>query len=176
MKGYDSLKQFSEDIKLYNAAKMLNSGRDDGGETLKSFVKKRIDERLKKASKRFKSKGYSKQELVFIATHDSLKKLNNLEEFIYACFENSSNYKGQYKKIFTSKPFKEGKLGKLYPHIPLNVNSKQDLLKFIRTCGEVNKNELEFVMDALYQKRWKPWLSELVTEGKIKNRYGRWYS
>lgn len=169
MKGYTSIKQFVEDIRLYNAAKMLNVARDDGGETLKMFIKKRIDERLSKASKQFNSKGYSKQELMFIATHDSFRKINNIDEFVSACFDSEAVSKDNYKKIFLSKPFKEGKLAKLYAHLPLNVSSKTDLWRFIKMSGEINKNELESIMDSLYEKKWRIWLSELLDEGKLKN-------
>ena len=175
MKGYTSLKQFADDFRLYKTAKSMDMGRTNG-ESIISYMKKRIDERLKNATPSFKNKGYSKQELLFIAAHESTKRINNVEEFIATCFDKNHVSKDDYLKIFKSKPFKEGKLGKLYTHLPLSLNSKTDLLRYIKNRGEINKEELESLMDSLYPKYWRTWLSELVDERKIRNRFGWWYT
>src|SRR3989344_7298261 len=90
MKGYHSLKQFVQDYKLYKTAKKVDPGRD-AGETVTSFLRKRINARLKCASKQFKDilkkNNYSKDDLVLIATHDYMDDIHALEHFMKACFE-----------------------------------------------------------------------------------------
>ena len=43
MKGYNSIRQFVEDYKLYLAAKKIDPGKE--GETITSYLKKRIKKR-----------------------------------------------------------------------------------------------------------------------------------
>ena len=88
MKGYNSIKEFVEDYKLYIAAKKIDPGKE--GETITSYLKKTIDQKIAKASNNFKTmiihKGYTSYDLKLIATHDSLRSLHNIESFLKECF------------------------------------------------------------------------------------------
>lgn len=176
MKGYNSLKQFVDDYRLYIAAKKIDPGRE--GETITLYLKKRIDMRLANASKQFKSsvrkRGYSKDDLKIIALHDHMKRIHDLEFFIRNCF--GINYAGivHYRKLLSSNAFKAGRLCRLYEFIPLKIENKVDFLRFIKAKGSISKAELSAVMSSIAKKEWKSWLNELIDSGRIRECKGRW--
>lgn len=173
MRGYMALQQFYEDHKLYKTAKSIDTGRDSG-ETITSFMKKRIDNRFLNASKSFKSKGYTKDDLVILATNESFKKYYNFSEFLNECFEKKSNPEANIKKILSSKPFKDGKLKNLYTLLPIDTSSKNDLFRFLRSRGTINNTELEILMKRFASRNWKKWLNELLEERKVRRLDGMW--
>ena len=170
MKGYNSLKQFTEDYKLYAVARKIDPGRGEG-ETLISFMKKKINNKLKHASKNFnnmlKKKNYSKNDLFLIATHDNIRMINNLNMFVEECFEKFQITPLLYRKILSSNAFKSGKLKMLYEFIPIKIKTKDELLRFLRARREIPKEELKVIMDYVCKENWSMWLRELEDKNNI---------
>lgn len=179
MKGYNSIKQFVDDYNLFRIAKNIDQGRDDGGETITSIMKKRVSQRFSNASKQFKSvihkRGYTENDLKFIAVHDSIKEIRCLEEFIRKCFENRNNELFAYKAVLSSNAFKSGRLRQLNHLIPLKIDNKTEFIRFLKSRRELPKAELEQIMNIVCGRRWRAWLYELIDKGKIFEKGGRWF-
>ncbi len=178
MKGYNSTTQFVQDYRLYMAAKKIDPGRE--GETITSYLKKRVKRRLSSASARFKAmlkkRGYSTDDLRIIATHDYLKDIPSLEFFIKECF--ALNYAGpaHYKKLLSSNAFRSGRLKRLYEFVPPKIETKTEFVRFIRARKGIPKSELTAVMNQLCRKNWRNWLNELIDKGRIQEQGNRWFA
>lgn len=177
MKGYNSLAQFVQDYSVYISAKKIDPGKE--GETITSYLKKRINKRLSRASKQFKAmlkkKNYSIDDLKLIAMHDYIKNLLDLEYFIRNYFE--TNYVGpqHYKKLLKSSAFKSGRLKRLYEFVPVRIETKNDFIRFIKMRRRgVSKQELTAIMNSICKKRWHSWINELIDDNKIREDKGRW--
>ncbi len=177
MKSYNSLKQFVSDYKMYRAAKKIDSGRE--GETITSYLKKKIDRKLTLASRHFKAmlkkRGYTMNDLVLIATHDSIRNVYSLESFVRECFGLSYTSPLHYKKVLSSNAFKSGRLKRLYEFIPPRIETKEEFTRFIKGRRDIPKSELTVLMSQLCKKNWRIWLCELVDKGKIVEQGGRWH-
>ena len=178
MKGYNSIKQFVEDYKLYMAAKKIDPGKE--GETITSYLRKRVKKRLSAASKQFKAmikkRGYSMIDLMLIGTHDSIKSIYDLESFVKECFGVDYVTKLNYKKLMSSNAFKNGRLKKLYEFIPLKIETKIDLIRFIRIRIKIPKEELAVIMNNICSKNWHAWMNELIYIGKLRDKGGSWFA
>ena len=178
MRGYHSLKQFIQDYKLYRAAKKIDPGRDNG-ETVTSFLKKRIDNRLAYASKQFKAmvinRNYSITDLMLIATHDTISYIHNIEVFVKECFETTYANPLHYKKVLSSNAFKTGRLKRLYEFIPHKIQTKNDFVRFLKSRREISKTELNVIMNQICRESWREWLNELIDKNKIQYRDNRWF-
>jgi len=173
MKGYNSLKQYIQDYRIYLAAKRMDPGRD--GETMTSFLKNKIDLKLKTASPSFKSmlkrNNYTPNDLKILATHEVIGEISDLREFGRVCFGGGC-YSIYIKKIISANAFKNGKLKKVYEFIPLSIRSKKDFLEFMRVHRSISKSDLNIIMRQVSIGNWKVWLSELVKEDKLFFRRG----
>jgi len=178
MKGYHSIKQFVNDYNLYMAAKKIDPGKD--GETITSYLKKRISNRISLASKQFnnmlKKRSYSINDLKIIATHDYIKHIENLEFFVKECFGLNYVTPAHYKKILSSNAFKAGRLKRLYEFIPLRIETKIEFMRFVRTKRGIPKTELSAIMSYICRNNWKEWLNELIDKGKIQEQGSKWYT
>ena len=177
MKGYNTLKQYIQDYKLYRAAKKIDPGRNNG-ETITLFLKKRVDERLNCASKRFKTmikkRNYSVTDLMLIATHDTVSYIDTIEFFIKECF--GVNYASplHYKKVLSSNAFKTGRLKRLYDFIPHKIQTKNDFIRFLKSRRQISKAEFSVIMNQVCRENWRKWLDELIDKNKIQHHNGRW--
>jgi len=176
MRGYSTLKQFSADFHLFQIAKKIDPGRE--GETITSYMKKRIDDRLAKVTKSFNDRllkqKYSVDDLKFIAIHDSLGTLYHVEFFVRECF--GTNYAGpeHYRKLLKSAAFKSGRLKRIYEFIPARIETQNDFIRFIKMRKGISKSELNVIMNAICKKDWHVWLDELIDNNKIIQDRGRW--
>lgn len=173
MKGYNSFKEYRDDYRLYLAAARIDPGRENG-ETITSFLKKRIDLKVKNSSKSFKKiirkNHYNSEDLKIMATHDTIGEINQLKDFIRVCF--GKNYAfSNYKKLISSESFKSGRLKKLYDFVPHSIKSKEDLLDFIRN-NKMTHTELYSITNIICKGNWKSWKEELLNEGKIRIKRG----
>jgi len=177
MRGYNSLRQFVDDHKLLRAAKKIDPGRDSG-ETVTSFLKKRVDQRLVNASKQFnnmlKKRDYSKNDLILIAIHDTISGVQSLEAFVKECFGKGYVGPSRYKKVLASTAFQSGRLKLLYSIIPRQVNTKTEFVRFLKTRRYISKEELQSIMSHICEKNWRLWLYELIDKEKIREEQGRW--
>ena len=177
MKGYNSIRQFVEDYKLYLAAKKIDPGKE--GETITSYLKKRIKKRLSAASKQFrammKKRSYSMIDLMLIGTHDSIKNIYDLEFFVKECFGVAYATKANYRKILSSNAFREGRLKRLYEFIPFKIETKAEFIRFIRSRNNIPKAELSVIMNQICDKNWRAWLNELIDMNKIRDKGGSWF-
>lgn len=177
MKGYSSLKEYVQDYKLYIAARRIDPGRE--GETITSFFKQKMDLRMNNASKGFKKmlqdKGYSKDDLMIMATHDIIGDMSELRDFIRVCFGDSYVPK-YYKRLLSTKAFKSGRLKRIYEFIPLLIETKGEFVDFIRSNRNLTKYELRMIMGYICHKNWKKWVEELITENKLTVRRGCYYA
>jgi hypothetical protein len=177
MKGYHTLKQFVEDYSLFLAAKKIDHGRDSG-ETITNFMRKKINDKLNNATKHFRKfmarNNYNKDDLRLIATHDTLRTIRSLEQFIKECFEVRHASHPSYKKVLSSNAFKSGRLNQLYVFIPKSIETKTDFYRFIRMRRNVPKGELNVIMGQICKKNWREWLYELISKEKIQDHRGRW--
>ena len=177
MKGYHSLKQFIEDYSLFLAAKKVDPGRDSG-ETITNFMRKGINAKLKNANKHFRKfmakNNYDKDDLRLIATHDTSRSIRSLEQFIKECFGVRYANHPSYKKVLSSNAFKSGRLKQLYEFIPKSIETKTDFFRFIRSRGNVPKDELNVIMSQICKKNWREWLYDLISKEKIRDNRGRW--
>lgn len=173
MKGYNTLKEFVNDYKLYLGAKRIDPGRD--GETITSFFKNRIESRLKNSTERFKSmlkkNKFTNEDLKIMATHDVMGEIPELRSFVRVCF-GDGYISAHYKKIISTNAFKSGRLKKIYEFIPLSIKSKRDLLDFIRNNRGITKSELNTIMNQICTQNWRAWIEELNQESKIAFRRG----
>ena len=84
MKGYNSLKEYMQDYKMYLAVEKMDPGRES--DTMTSFFKNRIKTRLKNSSASFKAmlkkNDFSEQDLKLIATHDLMDDMDSVHKFI----------------------------------------------------------------------------------------------
>lgn len=173
MKGYNSFDEYRKDYLLYLAAARVDPGREKK-ETITSYLKKQIDTKMNKSSEKFKKSikknHYKTEDLKIIATHDVIGEINELKDFIRVCF--GKNYAfSNYRKLISSEAFKKGKLKKLYDFIPYSMESKEDLLDFIRN-NRMTISEVNSIMKIISNTKWKIWKEELIAEGKIKLRRG----
>ena len=177
MKGYNSIRQFVEDYKLYLAAKKIDPGKE--GETITSYLRKKMNKRLSAASKQFKTmmekRGYSMIDLMLIGTHDSVKSIYDLESFVKECFGIAYVTKSNYRKVLSSNAFKEGRLKKLYEFIPFKIETKAEFVRFIRSRNNIPKAELTVIMNQICNKNWHAWLNELIYMNKIRDKCGSWF-
>lgn len=177
MKGYNSVKQFCQDHQFLRIAKKIDPGRE--GETITSFMKKRIDTRLKKASSQFKTlvknRNYSVDDLKLIATHDSIKSLHNVEFFVKESYGTNYVSPAYYKKVLSSNAFKSGRLKRLYEFIPHKLETKQEFIRFIRSRKGISRTELTVIMNQICKKDWHQWLNDLLDKNKIHDDRGRWF-
>jgi len=178
MRGYNTLKQFSKDYWLYKTAKEMDPGREEG-ETITSILKKRIDDRLKNATKQFrnmlKKRNYSKLDLVLIAVHDNSGRTEDFEKFIKECFDTEVASFEHYKKVLASNAFRTGRLKKIYNFIPYMIETKRDFEIFIKMKHGIPKQELSVIMNYICKDKWKRWLHELMEQDKLVCRNGRYY-
>ncbi len=176
MKGYNSLRQFVYDYKLFLVAKKIDPGKE--GETITFYLKKRIDERLSLSSKQFKAmlkkRGYSVTDLKVIAIHDCVYSISSLESFIREYFGLNYITPAHYKRILSSNAFKTGRLKRLYEFIPLRIETKIEFVRFIRARRSIPKAELSAIMNQTCNKNWRDWLNELIDNGKLQEEAGRW--
>jgi hypothetical protein len=177
MKGYTSLKEYVKDYKMYLAAKRIDPGRN--GETITSFFKQRMDLRMNNASlgfkKMLKNKGYTNDDLKIIATHDVIGEISELRDFIRVCF-GDSNVSKYYKRLLSTKAFKNGRLKRIYEFIPLTIQTKRDFVEFIRSNRNTTKSELKIIMNRICEKNWRGWVDELLVENKLFVRRGCFYA
>ena len=173
MKGYNSLKEYVQDYRLYLAAKRIDPGRN--GETITSFFKQKMDLRMNNASFRFKKmlkdKGYTKDDLRIMATHDIIGEISELREFIRVCFGDSHVSK-YYKRLLSTKAFKSGRLKRIYEFIPLTIETKREFVDFIRSNRNLTKSELTTIMNYTCHKNWRLWVDELLKENILFIRRG----
>lgn len=178
MKGYKSLKQFVEDYGLYITAKKVDPGKE--GETITSYLKKRIKQRLSTASKNFKAtikkQNYSMDDLKIIATHDSMEHIMDFESFVKECFALDYVTQKHYKRLLSSRAFRNGRLRRLYEFVPLQIRTKTQLFNFIRSRRGISKSELEAIMNHLCKNDWKQWLNELIDKKSVGEDHGRWFA
>ncbi len=176
MKGYNSIKQFVDDYKLYLAAKKIDPGKE--GETITSYLKKKIKERLSAASKQFKAmmekRGYSMIDLMLIGTHDSIRSIYDLESFVKECFGVAYVTKANYRKLLSSNAFRDGRLKRLYEFIPFKIETKAEFVRFIRSRNNILKAELTVIMNQICNKNWHIWLNEMIDKNKIRDKGGSW--
>ena len=135
MKGYDTLKQFTEDYWLYLIAKKVESRDSCKDTTIESVLKKRIAKRMESASEQFKKtikdNRYSRTDLNLIAIHKNSGTIRNLDDFIdYFASFNETTIK-HYIQIMSSSAFKTGRLKKLYRFIPRKIKSRREFLIFM---------------------------------------------
>lgn len=177
MKGYNSLKQFVSDYKLYMVAKKIETKKD--GETITSYLKKKIDRKLFLASEHFKAmlkkRGYAMNDLKLIAAHDSIRNVHSLEYFVRECFGLYYVSPLHYKKVLSSNAFKTGRLNRLYEFIPSRIETKEEFVRFIKGRKGIQKSELTVLMSQLCKKNWCSWFYELVEKGNIEENRGRWH-
>lgn len=175
MKGYNTLKEYIQDYRLYLAGKRIDPGRDSR-ETLTAFLKKRISYKLSNATKNFKKmikkNEYTQEDLKFIAIHEVMGEICSIQEFSSLCFSSGQNI-SFYKKLLSTKAFQKGQLKKLYDYIPESINTKEDFISFLRTNPGLNFSELKAIMKYICKKDWQSWLSALKTENKLRLRMGR---
>lgn len=175
MRGYSTIKQFIFDHKLYRNAKKIDPGRE--GETITSFFKARIDSRMKNASKSFKSmitkNKYALNDLKFIATHDTMSDIHNLEHYIKECFGTNYASPKHYKILLASNAFRSGRLRRLYQFIPVRIETKNAFIRFMRTKRGITTAELNAIMSVIGNKKWQSWLDELEDDNKLTNHDGR---
>lgn len=182
MKGYHTLNQFIKDYRLYKAAKIVDLDVDFNlerkkRETITSLTKKRIDKRLVNSTKQFKDmikrNNYSKDDLIFIAVDKSLKdEPCSIEDFLEECFDINNLNESHYKKLLSSKAFKTGKLKKLNQIIPLSINTREDILRFIKGYKGISKSELNIIINKLCKRKGHRWVNELLDEDKIYEKQG----
>ena len=175
IKGYNTLKQFIQDYKLYRIAKKIDPGRNKG-ETVTMFLKKRMDKRLACASKQFKAmvqkRNYSKLDLMLIGTHDTLNIINSIEAFIREYFALNYATPVHYKKVLASNAFKTGRLKRLYDFIPPKIRTKDDFMGFLKSRRRISNAELSVIMSQICEKNWRKWLKELIDKNKILHHNG----
>ena len=176
MKGYNSLNQFVEDYRMYLAAKKVDPGKE--GETITSFLRKKIGIRLSLASKQFKAalkkRNFSMNDLKIIAVHDTARNIPSLEFFIRECFGLSYVSSSHYRKVLSSNAFRAGRLKRLYEFIPIRIETKSEFIRFIRSKRDIPKAELSAVMNYICSNDWRQWLNELIEAGKMQEQGGRW--
>ena len=176
MKGYNTLKQFVQDYKLYLTATKVDPGRT--GETITSYLKKRMRSRFRNASKQFnnmiKKRQYSVNDLKLIATHDTIGRMHNLEFFVKECFGINYVNEKHYRKLMSSNAFQSGRLKRLYQFLPNKIKTKTEFLRFLRSKYELSKSELTVIMNQVCENNWRIWLNELLDKGKIQDKGNRW--
>jgi hypothetical protein len=177
MRGYNTLKQYCEDYYLYTIAKKIDPGRDNN--TLTSFMKKNMSDKLKNATKNFKElikkNNYSTDDLKMIALHDSLKSIPNFDAYAKECFDSKFISEKHLKSILSSSAFRSGRLKRLYSFLPLRIQSKSQFLSFMRKRRAIQVVELEAIMKFVGNETWRKWFEELLTKGTISCENGRYF-
>jgi hypothetical protein len=175
MKGYNTLKEYIQDYRLFLAAKRADPGRDSGM-TLTNFFKKRIENKLQKATVKFKSmmkkNHYNEEELRIIATHEVIGSIDSIQDFVFICF-GSGHQISLYKKVLSTNAFRNGQLRKIYDFIPNSISTKDEFIELLRSNRGWNRSELNIVMHYICKANWRVWLADLEQDNKIVLRKGR---
>jgi hypothetical protein len=176
MKGYNSIKQFVQDYQLYRVAKKVDPGRE--GETLTSYLRKQIEYKILNATQQFRKmimkKDYCWTDLILIGVHDSLRGLYSFEFFVRACFNTTFVSSNHYRKVLSSNAFKSGRLKRLDEFIPHSIQSKNDIIRFIKARRGVPKGEFSALMNQVCRANWRKWMNELQDKNKVQEQNGRW--
>lgn len=171
MKGYQTIKQFVEDYKLYLVAKRIDPGRESG-DTITRIMKKKIDEKLNKASKRFRimmeTNNYSVEDLRLIAVHDCFARIHDVGELIKEAYNLNRVNNKMMRRFLLSNAFKKGRLEKISVILPIKIRSKLELRKFVKRRRNMSHSEFKTIIQVIAPKEWKVWFDELVEEGLIE--------
>lgn len=179
MKGYTSLKQVIDDFGLYKTACSVELGRSSG-RTITSLLKKRIDHKLRHSSASFKAtlskRGFTKNDIALIAAHDLSYRIYELSEFLKDCFMKNYISQQDYTKLLKSNALKSGRLPKLTSFLPRKLESKQDLLAFIKSRRGVKIDELNAILSHFCGKKGYIWAQQLLYDQKAHSDNGVVYA
>jgi len=164
---------------LYKIAKRIDMRRLTT-DSISKALKRQIDENLAAAAPSFKAmmkrKNLTLKDLNMIAAHDTFpNRWFDLTEFL-------TDYTGKYrlssndfKQFFNSQALKAGFLPRIKNCININIGTKQDVLRYIRTRGgKVSFDEMDAVLTCLAPKQGKHFLKLLETEDRVMKRNGDW--
>ena len=175
MQGYNTLKEFIEDYKLYLAAKRIDPGRERG-ETIPRYLLSRIKFRITNSSKNFQAmlekNKYSYVDLKLIATNEIIGEITSLDDFIYVCFGRGQKI-SSYKKLLKTNAFKNGQLNKLYEFIPYEITTKEEFINFLGSNHGLSYASIKALMKFICKGNWQEWFSEMRKDNKIIFRGGR---
>lgn len=179
MKGYNTIKEFVEDYKVYvTVTKVDKDNRGCEGLTLKKVWKERMGSRLKNATKKFKSmmskNGYTLDDLRLIAVNDILERTTYLEDVIRYAYDAKRINARLLKKFLKSKALQNGRLDRLSGVLPARIKTQKELRSFIVRYGnDLHQTELKVLLDAIASKEWEKWLEELIESGEFVCKWGK---
>lgn len=175
MAGYSNIRECTEDMKLLVIAKRV--GPDVPGNNARTYLLKKIRGKLKNASQRFLSayKGYTFNDYYLIGVHEGMRSISCLEEFLGEIPDRERTDR-KLERILKSKALKEGKLPLLEDSLPKKLESKEDLVEFIKSNEHTSTGIIRIVCNHYHKKKvWKSWIDEAIKENRIHRAPGGWF-
>lgn len=176
MKGYSTFNECIGEYKLLIAANSMRIERDRG-ESIASYLKKRVHSRIASASSKCKEQikrnGLNEYDLYLISLYKLSRSFDRLSHFIESMSNNISTEE-KVRRLLVSNAFKKGMLPRLKEHIPGIITSKSELIDFVRANDGLSMSVLKGACGNHCKKKVLQWMSEAADEKKILRHEGEW--
>ena len=176
-KGYSSMKECHADFMIYFEARAISHFRDRGL-SIDSLLKKKILFGIRNATGKMK-RMIEENELKFVdlelISHEMSKgHYSSMQSFLSRVDEYEADH-DVFHKVIRSNAFKKGKLNSFAGKLPSRLESKNDLISFIKANFGISNDLLRTVCEHYTKKDWESWLIEAHTEKQLSMEEGDWY-